>query len=91
VEGNLIDEDEIPHEVIEATLEAAIRELATPNSMMPDLERGGAIKMLKAGSVSIEYAANADVKTTFSIIGSLLSGILIGGTSSSYSGTTERA
>jgi hypothetical protein len=76
--GSAIDSDEVPFEIVNAVCEAAVRELAAPNSMMPDLERGGQIQMLKAGSVEIQYGANAAAQTTFSIINGLLSG-LIGG------------
>lgn len=75
-EGNPIAEDEIPQEIINATCEAAVRELATPNSMLPDLERGGGIRSLKAGSVAIEYAGNASARTTFTAIDGILSGLL---------------
>lgn len=75
-EGNPIGEDEIPQEVINAVCEAAVRELATPNSMMPDLERGGAIQRLKAGSVEIEYSGNASARTAFTAIDGILSGLL---------------
>jgi hypothetical protein len=75
-EGNPIAEDEIPQEVINATIEAAVRELASPNSMMPDLERGGAIQRLKAGSVEIEYGGNATARTAFTLIDGILAGLL---------------
>jgi hypothetical protein len=75
----LIAADEIPVEIIQATCEAAVRELADPGAMMPDLERGGGVRRLKAGSVEIEYGANAANQTTFSAISALLSGLLSGG------------
>lgn len=77
--GEIIANDEIPVEIVQATCEAAVRELADPGSMMPDLERGGGIRRLKAGSVEIEYGANAQNQTTFQTIGNLLSGLLSGG------------
>jgi hypothetical protein len=77
--SELIADDEIPIEIIQAVCEAAIRELAEPGSMMPDLERGGGVRRLKAGSVEIEYGANALNQTTFTAIGNLLSGLLAGG------------
>jgi hypothetical protein len=75
-EGNPIGSDEIPQEVINATIEAAVREMASPNSMMPDLERGGAIKEIQAGSVDITYADGAPVATSFQLIEGILSGLL---------------
>lgn len=80
-EGNPIAQNEIPQEIITATIEAAVRELASPNSMMPDLERGGQIKTLQAGSVQIEYGSNATAQTTFSLIDGILSSLIGGGTS----------
>lgn len=82
-EGNPIGSDEIPQEIISATIEAAVRELASPNSMLPDLERGGGIRSLQAGSVRIEYGANASAQTVYSIIDGLLSG-LIGGSNGMF-------
>ncbi|ACF00847.1 hypothetical protein Rpal_2329 [Rhodopseudomonas palustris TIE-1] len=38
-----IPSDEVPAEIIRATCETAVRELAAPSSLMQDLERGGAI------------------------------------------------
>jgi hypothetical protein len=79
--GSNIDSDEVPFEIVEATCEAAVREMATPGAMMPDLERGGQIKALSAGSVSIEYGSNASAQTTFSLIEGILSGLIGGGNS----------
>jgi hypothetical protein len=74
--GQPYDEDTIPPQIKSATIEAAIREMESPGSLSPDLERGGAVKSLKAGSVEIEYADNADLKTTFTAIDGLLSPFL---------------
>lgn len=71
-----IEEDEIPVEIKNATCEAAVRELADPGSLSPDLERGGKIKELAAGSVEIVYADGAPAETIFSIIDKALSGII---------------
>ncbi|BEV43929.1 DnaT-like ssDNA-binding protein [Afipia carboxidovorans] len=75
-EGNEIAEDEIPIEVEQATYEAALRELVEPGSLFPDLERGGAVKRLKAGSVEVEYADSASLTTTFTAIEAILEAIL---------------
>lgn len=92
-EGWLIADDEVPVEVINATIEAAVRELASPNSMMPDLERGGHIQSLRAGSVGITYASNASARTTFTLIDGILSNVLNGSGSSGGGlfGSTVRA
>lgn len=78
--GNLLDDDEVPIEVRDATVELAIRELADPGSTMPDLDR--AVRSLAAGSVRIEYAANARETTTFSIVGAIMSSLIGGGRTS---------
>lgn len=75
-DGEEIASDEIPDEVIKATCEFAVRELAEPGSTMPDLERGGAIRALRAGSVSIEYAGNATARTVYSIVDGILATLL---------------
>lgn len=74
--GDDIDDDEVPVEIKNATCEAAVRELADPGSLSPDLERGGKIKELAAGSVDIIYADGAPAETIFSIIDKALSGIV---------------
>lgn len=90
IEGNLIDSDSVPTEIVQATCEAALRELNDPGSMSPDLERGGDIRRMKAGSVEIEYGAGATSTTAFTIIGRLLSGILTSGATSSMFGSSAR-
>lgn len=91
--GWLIRDDQVPLEIIQATCEAAIRELADPNSMMPDLERGGGIESIKAGSVSITYAANASSKTTFTLIDGIINNILsgMGGSNGGLFGSAVRS
>lgn len=85
----LLDSAEIPQEIKDAHAEAAIREFAAPGTLAPDLERGGGIRSLRAGSVAIEYASNAAAGTTFSTIDGLLVGLL-GAAVPSYVGRTER-
>jgi hypothetical protein len=71
-----IAQDVIPIEIINATCEAAIRELSSPGILAPDLDRGNAVRRLKAGSVEIEYGASATATTTFQAIDLALSGLL---------------
>ncbi len=75
-EGIPIDDDEIPIEIKKATCEAAIRELSSPQSLLPDLERGGDIRRLQAGSVAIDYGNGARAVTTFQLIDGILAGLL---------------
>ena len=91
VDGWLIRDDEVPIEVIHSTIEAAVREFAVPNSMMPDLARGGAIQSIRAGSVGITYAATASARTTFTLIDGIIANILSGvGNGGGMFGTTVR-
>lgn len=76
--GDTIEEDEVPDEWVRATFEMAVRERANPGSMMPDLERGGAIRSIRAGSVGIDYGNNASATTVFTKIDGMLSGLLGG-------------
>jgi len=76
--SNTIADDEIPVEIIDATCELALRELASPGSTMPDIDRGGQPRRLRAGSVEIEYGANASATATFSLIDGILDGLLSG-------------
>lgn len=78
IAGWLITDSEVPIEIIQATCEAAVRELADPNSMMPDLERGGKIDSIKAGSVGITWSSSASAYTTFTLIDGILINILSG-------------
>lgn len=81
-EWNPIDNDEIPVEVKNAVAEMAVRELEAPGSMMPDLERGGQVRRLKAGSVEVEYGSNSTATTTFQLIDGIMAPLLGAGTAS---------
>lgn len=82
--GTVVDDDLIPKQIKDACCEAAIREFSEPNSLAPDLERGGAIKTLKAGSVEIDYADSAPAATTFTAIDGILSGLLTAASNTSF-------
>lgn len=84
-----IADDEIPQELIDAVCEASLRELIEPGSMMPDLDRGGAINRLKAGSVEVEYSGNASATTTYTLIDGILARLL-GAAQASFIGTAVR-
>lgn len=90
VDSEQIASDEIPMEVTRATCEFAVRELAEPGSTQPDLERGGAIRALKAGSVSIEYAGNATARTVYSIVDGILSTLLAARAMASFQAEASR-
>lgn len=73
---NIIGDNVIPQMLKQAIYEGALRELITPGSLTPDLERGGAIKMVKAGSVSVEYSDNAPAMTAITSISGVLAPLL---------------
>jgi hypothetical protein len=57
-EGNQIADDEVPDEIARACCEAAIRELATPGSLTPDVTPGEIIRQAAVtGAVSVTYAS----------------------------------
>lgn len=85
-----IASDVVPIEIIRATCEAAIRELVQPGSMQPDLDRGGRIHSLSAGSVSVVYQGSAPPYATTIIIDSILAPVLMGGDGSGFVGTMSR-
>ncbi len=86
--GIYVATDSVPIEIVQATCEAAIRELTEAGSLAPDLDRAGNIKELAAGSVHIVYGANASAQTTFQIIDGVLAGLL--GQPSSFNARTVR-
>lgn len=86
--GFFVPYTEVPIEIVRATCEAAIRELAEAGSLAPDLDRGGNIKELGAGSVRVVYGANATAQTTFQIIDGILAGLL--GASSPFTARAVR-
>jgi hypothetical protein len=88
-EYDQIDAGVIPVEIKNAVCEAAVRELAVPGALAPDLDRGNAIRTMKAGSVQIEYEAGAPRTTVFLAIDQALSGLLTPATP--FSGTAARA
>lgn len=77
-EGNLIcGHEEIPLALKHAVAVAALREMVDPGTLAPDDDRGGAIRSIRAGSVGIDYAANAPTVTVRREISHLLS-LLVG-------------
>lgn len=85
---DLIGANTIPPEIVTATCEAAIREYAQPGVLLPDLERGGMITNLKAGSVEVRYAGGAPAQTVFQAVGAALSGLI--GARNTYSARAQR-
>lgn len=89
--GWAIPADAAPIEIEQATYEAALRELAKPGALSPDLSPAIRMKRVKAGPVETEteYAGSGfNAATTFSVIESILSGLL--GARSYFTGTAVR-
>lgn len=89
--GNALPYDAIPVEIVRATFEAAVRELASPGSLSPDLTPAIRMKRVKAGPVETEteYAgAGFTGVTSSSVIEGILSGLL--GARSYFTGTAVR-
>jgi hypothetical protein len=74
----------VPREILTATFEGAVRELAKPGVLAPDLKRGGQIREVHAGSVGISYSVAASPNTVFQALDYALASLLIAG--SQYSG-----
>lgn len=72
--ANLLAENIVPQEVKDATAELALTGLTT--TLNPDLDRGGDIKRVKAGSVEVEYGDSAPVVTRRPSVDGLLSVLL---------------
>ena len=61
-EGNAIADNEIPVEIVQATCEAAIRELAAPGALSPDVVMAQTLKSASVdGAVSVTYAGGGGV------------------------------
>lgn len=75
--GFAVSSDEIPIEVIRATCEAAVRELASPGSLTPDVTPGKVKKRVRVeGAVEVEYAVGAGDVASQQPISPLIDGIL---------------
>lgn len=75
--GEELPDDTIPPKIAEAMCEAAIRELAEPGIMSPDLDRGGRVKSESVdGAVAVTYMDGAPTETTFTVIDGKLRGLI---------------
>lgn len=82
--GEAIADDEVPAEVLSATFEAALRELRSPGSLVPDFTAGQVVtsKRVKAGPVETETAfgsvdSAAEARPIIGVIDDLLAGLLV--------------
>lgn len=79
-EDEAIASDEVPREIIDACCEAAIRELASPGGLSPDVTPGQIEKRIKVDTIEFEYAVGAgtaqEQRPVVSIVDDILSGLL---------------
>jgi hypothetical protein len=73
--GYLLGSDVIPKALKSALAEASYRESVNPSILLPDLERGGAIKRKKIDVLETEWFNGASNETQFTAIDSLLAGL----------------
>lgn len=82
-EGFAVPADAVPLAVVNATYEAALRELAEPGSLSPDYVAGDAVTKMKAGSVELSFATPdasmgaAAAQPVFTVIDEMLADLLV--------------
>lgn len=93
IDGYDIPSDEVPVEVEQATYEAALRELVSPGSLMPDYDPASQNKREKVDVIEIEKSAPhgpSSVTPFINIIRGILAPVLTGSVNSTISGQTAR-
>ena len=92
-EGFGVDSTTVPVEIEKATYEAALRELASPGSLTPDVTLTKQVKRQKVeGAVEVEFTGALGVEAQMPII-TIINGILapiMRGVLSNLSGSTNR-
>jgi hypothetical protein len=83
-----IGTNEVPQELIDATCEAALRELAKPGQLQPDVTIG--LKRDWAGDTGQEFFLGAGQPPKLTVIDGILGPILITGTGNGMFGVAER-
>lgn len=91
--GYAVAQDAVPAQVQKATAEAARRELASPESLMPDVISGQIEKRIKVEGIEVEYAAGVASVTsqlpTLTIVDGIMSSLF--GVRNAYFGKAVRA
>jgi len=93
---NYVAYNALPQEIVRATQEAAIRELAEPGSLSPDLTVGQTMKRVKVGPIEIDYDSSSaayDNRPISTVIDDILSTLLSypSGSGGRIAGTSERS
>ena len=94
-QGYAVASDAVPRQIIYATIEAAVRELATPGSLSPDVVPGKVKKRVRVeGAVEVEYAVGSGGASSQVPVIGIINGILaplLGTATSPYVGRAVRA
>jgi hypothetical protein len=67
-DGFEVEDDEVPAEVKRATFEAALRELASPGSLNPDVTMTDRVKREKVDVIEVEYSQSTSAEDSIPII-----------------------
>lgn len=84
--GEEIASDAVPIEIVRATIEAAVREKASPGSLSPDVTPGKIKTRAKVGEIEVEYAASGSVteqRPVLSVVDGILAPLLENATGAS--------
>lgn len=74
-DGYELASNAIPRALVSALCELALREVSSPGSTSPDLERGGMVKREKVDVLEVEYQDGAPGVTVFTVVDRLLVGL----------------
>ncbi len=91
--GFPIASDEIPTEIVRATCEVAVRELASPGSLSPDVTPGKVQKRVRVeGAVEVEYAVGGGGVASQQVNSPVIDGILAAliGTGAAFTASAVR-
>jgi hypothetical protein len=85
-EGNEVDSDAIPVEIVQACCHIAAAEVATPGVMNPTVDLTARIKRERIGPIETEYASVANqaelARPVLLVVGDLVGGLIAAGTNS---------
>ncbi len=93
IEGNYLDSDTVPDEVLNACYEASLRELVSPGSLLPDYTPSGQQKRVKVDVIEVEFTAPHGVSSVLpiiTIIRGILAPVLTGSTNTGIAGRAVR-
>lgn len=92
--GYGIPSDAVPRQIVSATAEAGVRELASPQSLSPDVVPGEVVKREKIDKIEFEYAIGSGGASVMAPALTVIDGILaplFAMPKSRYTGTAVRA